>query len=112
MTTIIKTETQEAEEQKTLREEIREMKDQIKEMVKEQTEEKRFLHMPHSLIPKTKMTTYSGYTFECGGYDRAGRLMMSVRNRRDKITNAHIKYNKMRGKPYDMYTGRKGGDNE
>jgi len=112
MTIIIKTEIQETEEQKEIREEIRETKDQIKEMAKEQIEEKKLLRMPHSLIPKTKMTTYSGYSFECGGIDRVSRLMMSVLERRAKITNAHIKYNKMRGKPYDMHTGRKGKGNE
>ena len=84
----------------------------IKEMVKEQIEEKKLLRMNHHKIPNTKITTRSGYIFECGGSDRAGHLMMSVLDRREKITNAHIKYNKMRGKPYDMYIGRKGEDNE
>ena len=107
MTTIIKTEFQETEEQKAAREEIREMKDQIKEMVKKQIEEKKFLHMPHYEIPEIDVDFY-GRVFKYSGIRCAGRLMMSVRERRTKITNAHIKYNKMRGKPYDMYTGRKG----
>ena len=85
------------------REEIRNAKKKLKELAATQKEEKNLLHMPHYEIPAIPIKLYSGSTFQCGGINRAGRLMDRTRNRAYEITQLHIKYNKMRGKPYDMY---------
>jgi len=104
MNVIIETET---EEQKAVRKEIRETKKQLKELAQKQKEDKTLLRMPHYDIPTIEITTRSGYKFECGGKNRAGHLMNDIMDRANQITRLHIKYNQLRGKPYDMHEYKK-----
>ena len=79
--------------------EIQETKEKIKELVQIQKEEKVLLRTPHHKLPKVKIKTRSGYEYESSGIGRAGNLMCSTRYRAAEITNLHIKYNIMRGRP-------------
>jgi len=106
MTVELKLET---EEKAAFRRMILKMKEQIKELVEEQKKDKALLHMPHYDIPEVKVVTKSGYEFVTSGKDRAGRLMWATECRAAEITKLHIKYNKVRGKPYDMYEYKKEG---
>jgi len=86
-----------------VRKEILETKEKIKALAAIQKEEKQLLRMPHNKIPTIDIKLRSGNVYQCGGIDRAGRLMSITRERAYKITKLHIKYNRMRGKPTDMH---------
>jgi len=85
------------------KEEILEIKKQIKELARIQKEEKSLLRTPHNKISAVEITMRSGYKHTLGGIERAGNLMSNTLNRACQITNLHIRYNDMRGKPYDMH---------
>jgi hypothetical protein len=79
---------------------IHETKEKIKGLVMLQKKEKSILRKPHiNAIYKSDRDS----RWDEKGIAAASTLMSRTRLRAKEITDLLIEYNKMRGKPYDMY---------
>lgn len=79
-------------------------KREIKKLVKTQIKEKRMLKGNHEKFPEGSISwPHNSHTVTLSGDRHAAGIMFCVGERKIKITKLLIEYNKLRGKPSDMY---------
>jgi hypothetical protein len=106
--TIVIEEPKYTEEEKTeFRKSCACLKEQIKELAKTQAKEKTLLRSPHHLLPKREVELWNGSKILKRGTELASDLMFACLGRSRRITDLHVQYNKLRGKPYDMHEYKK-----